>query len=423
MTDRWGVIADDVTGACDVAAELRELGLDVAVVLGVPQPADIPRGVDAVVVGLGARTAPRERAVAESLAAAAALREAGAGRWYQKYCSTFDSTDEGMIGPVAEALVDAGGHRASVGTPATPHADRTVYRGHLFVGDRLLSESPLAHHPLTPMTDPDLVRVLSRQTTRPVALLDRRALGEGADAVAGRLAHASGHVIADALDDADLDVLADAIETAGDRVLPGGGAGLITALARRIRPSGDGAVEREHPEAGGDLVIAGSASARTREQLAAAGGPTVEIGALDADARPDDVVATALDGIRADLAAGRVPVVSAGHDEVAIAFAQGRLGVARAAAAVEAVLAEIARRSVAELGVRRLLVAGGETSGAVTRALGVRSLRLTRRVDPGVAWATGRASAVAGEPVVGVLLKSGNFGGVDLFTRAWEVAP
>ncbi|GMA91036.1 hypothetical protein GCM10025869_15650 [Homoserinibacter gongjuensis] len=134
-------------------------------------------------------------------------------------------------------------------------------------------------------------------------------------------------------------------------------------------------------------------------------------------------VAETLDGIRADLAAGRLPIVSAGHDAEAIAAAQTALGVGAAADAVEAVLAEVALAAVAELGVRGLLVAGGETSGAVTRALGVRALRLTRRVDPGVAWASGRATAVAGEPVLGVLLKSGNFGGVDLLTRAWEEAP
>lgn len=422
MTDRWGVIADDVTGACDVAAELRELGLEVAVVLGVPDAADIPRDVDAVVVGLGTRTAPREVAVADSLAAAAALREAGAGRWYQKYCSTFDSTDEGMIGPVADALVDAGGYRASAGTPATPHSDRTVYRGHLFVGDRLLSESPLAHHPLTPMTDSDLVRVLGRQTPRPVTLVDRRALDEGADAVAARLADARGHVLADALDDGDLDVLAAAIERPGLDVLPGGGAGLITALGRRIRAAHAGATP-ETPDAGARLVLAGSASARTREQLAAAGGPTVVVDAVRAAGDRAGAIAETLDGIRTDLAAGRLPIVSAGHDAEAIAAAQTALGVGAAADAVEAVLAEVARAAVAELGVRGLLVAGGETSGAVTRALGLRALRLTRRVDPGVAWASGRATAVAGEPVLGVLLKSGNFGGVDLLTRAWEEAP
>jgi uncharacterized protein YgbK (DUF1537 family) len=290
------------------------------------------------------------------------------------------------------------------------------------VGDRLLSESPLAHHPLTPMTDPDLVRVLGRQTPRPVSLVDRRALGEGADAVAVRLAAAGGHVLADALDDADLDVLAAAIDRPGVEVLPGGGAGLITALGRRMRPAHAGATP-ELPDAGARLVLAGSASARTREQLAAAGGPTVTVDAVRAAADRAGAVAEALAGICADLESGRLPIVSAGHEPEAIAAAQHRLGVAVAADAVEAVLAEVARAAVAELDVRRVLVAGGETSGAVTRALGLHALRLTRRVDPGVAWATGRAAAIAGQPVLGVLLKSGNFGGVELFTRAWEVAP
>jgi uncharacterized protein YgbK (DUF1537 family) len=427
VTERWGVIADDVTGACDVAAELRQLGLDVAVMLGVPDPAEVPTDVDVVVVGLGTRAAPRERAVADSLAAAQALRAAGAGRWYQKYCSTFDSTDEGMIGPVAEALADAGGYTRSVGTPATPHADRTVYRGHLFVGDRLLSESPLATHPLTPMTDSDLVRVLGRQTSRPVALLELATLHRGPDAVRAAIASApAGHLIADALGDDDLDILAAALDDEdAASILPGGGAGLITALGRRLAARATGR-EPTPPEPVGDgpsLVLAGSASAQTRAQLEAAGGATVAVDAMRASSSPDREVRQALAAIRADLANRRLPIVSAGHDQDAVAAAQRTLGIARAAEVVERVLAGIAVAAVAELGVRRLLVAGGESSGAVTRALGLASLRLTRRVDPGVAWATGRATAMQDTPVLAVLLKSGNFGGVDLFARAWAEAP
>jgi uncharacterized protein YgbK (DUF1537 family) len=427
VTERWGVIADDVTGACDVAAELRELGLDVAVMLGVPDPADVPDDVDVVVVGLGTRTAPRDRAIAESLAAAEALRAAGAGRWYQKYCSTFDSTDEGMIGPVAEALTDAGGYARSVGTPATPHADRTVYRGHLFVGDRLLSESPLATHPLTPMTDSDLLRVLGRQTTRPVALLGLATVHRGPDAVRAAIASApAGHLIADALGDDDLDILAAALDDEdAAAVLPGGGAGLITALGRRLaaRRTDREPTPPDTVDDGPALVLAGSASAQSRAQLGHAGGPTVVIDAVRADASPDREVQQAVAAIRADLADGRLPIVSAGHDQDAVATAQRALGIARAAEVVEQVLAGVGVAAVAELGVRRLLVAGGESSGAVTRALGLKSLRLTRRVDPGVAWATGRATAIPGAPVLAVLLKSGNFGAVDLFERAWEEAP
>lgn len=410
---RWGVIADDVTGACDVAAELRELGLEVAVLLGVPDAADVPADVDVAVVGLRTRTAPRDSAVADSIAAARALTDSGALRLYQKYCSTFDSTDDGMIGPVADALVAETAALGSLGTPATPHADRTVYLGHLFVGDRLLSESPLAHHPLTPMTDPDVVRVLGRQTPEPVRLVDLTALH------AGRLPAAvgPGHVLVDALDDADLDLIAAAVD--GLPVLPGGGAGLMTAIGRRLARGARPAASTEMPDGPG-LVIVGSASAQTRAQLDRVGGPTVVVDALRAARHPAAAVASAVAAVRADLAEGRMPVVSAAHDATAIAAAQAELGVAAAAAAVEAALSGIARDAVAQLGVRRMLVAGGETSGAVTRELGIRSLRLTRRVDPGVAWAVGAATAVPGAPALGILLKSGNFGSADLFARAWR---
>jgi 3-dehydrotetronate 4-kinase len=422
-TGRWGVIADDVTGACDVAAELRAEGLEIAVVLGVPTEVDLPRDVDVVVVGLGTRTAPRERAVADSLATAEALAAAGYDRWYQKYCSTFDSTDEGMIGPVADALVVAAELDGSAGTPATPHADRTVYRGHLFVGDRLLSESSLAHHPLTPMTDPDLVRVLSRQTDHPVGSIDLRTVHAGPAAVAAELVAAPPHVLLDALDDDDLDVLAAALdpeEGDGPRRLAGGGAGLMTALGRRLRRGATSSGFAEAVPPGPGIVLVGSASDRTREQLDAVGGPTATISAeaavADAAAEADRV----LEAVAQQLGSGRLPVVSASHDRQAIAAAQTRFGTEVAATAVEDVLARVALGAVERLGVRRLLVAGGESSGAVTRGLGLRSLRLAERVDPGVAWGVGRSSA---DIPLAVLLKSGNFGGVDLFTRAWESAP
>lgn len=421
---RWGVIADDVTGACDVAAELRAAGLEVAIALGVPDAAALPADVDVVVVGLGTRTAPRETAVADSLAAARALAAAGHGRWYQKYCSTFDSTDEGMIGPVGEALAAAAGLDGTAGTPATPHADRTVYRGHLFVGDRLLSESSLASHPLTPMTDPDLVRVLARQTTLPVGSIPLRTVHAGPAAVAAELAAAPPHAILDALDDADLDVLAAALDPddgAAPRRLPAGGAGLMTALGRR-RVGAARAASRPVDRVGDGtgMTLVGSASDRTADQLAAAGGATATIAAADAVEDAAGAADRVLELVAAQLAAGTRPIVSASHDRAAIAAAQAEFGAGVAAAAVEDVLARVARGAVGRLGVRRLLVAGGETSGAVTRGLGVRALRLTERVDPGVAWAVGATGD--GIPLA-VLLKSGNFGGVDLFDRAWDSAP
>jgi uncharacterized protein YgbK (DUF1537 family) len=420
---RWGVLADDVTGACDVAAELRAVGLEVAVVLGVPDVEHLPRDVDVIVVGLGTRTAPRERAVAETLTAARALAAAGHGRWYQKYCSTFDSTDDGMIGPVADALLAEAALDGSAGTPATPHADRTVYRGHLFVGDRLLSESSLASHPLTPMTDSDLVRVLSRQTEHPVGSIPLRTVHAGPAAVAAELAAAPRHVLLDALDDADLDVLAAALDPddgPAPHRLAGGGAGLMTALGRRIPRAARAAVDGPAVSEGPGIVLVGSASDRTRAQLDAVGGPTTTIDAHAAVADPAAEAERVLDVVAGLLADGRRPVVSASHDRAAIAQAQAAHGTEVAAVAVEDVLARVARHAVERLGVRRLLVAGGESSGAVARGLGLRALRLTERVDPGVAWAVGVTDS--GTPVA-VLLKSGNFGGVDLFERAWGCAP
>lgn len=422
--ERIGVIADDVTGACDVAAELRELGLIVDVLLGVPAEEDLPDDGGAVVIGLRTRTAPREVAVGDSLAAAEWLRRRGITRWYQKYCSTFDSTPEGMIGPVAEALMAAGGFATSVGTPCTPHADRTVYRGHLFVGDRLVSESSLAHHPLTPMTDPDLVRVLGRQTTLPVGLVRHRDVRAGPSALAASIRTASApHLLVDALDDGDLDSIAIAVEAQGP-CLVGGGAGLITALARRAANGGGTSDPVEAREGGRRLIVVGSASERTRAQVAR-GGPvtaTVDAVAAAADGGAEVVRALALLDDFWMRHPDRPAVVSASHDLEALRLAQQRLGAERAGAVVEDALAAIALGCVERLGARHLLIAGGETSGAVTRALGIERLRLTRRVDAGVAWGIGAAGAVAGGPRLHVLLKSGNFGGEDLFVRAWEAA-
>lgn len=426
-TARIGVIADDVTGACDVAAELVHDGHAVDLILDVPAPDDDPsagEGGEAsfVVIGLRTRTAPRARAVGDTLAAAGWLRSRGITRWYQKYCSTFDSTDEGMIGPVAEALMDAAGRTWSVGTPCTPHADRTVYRGHVFVGGRLLSESPLAHHPLTPMTDPDLVRVLARQSSRAVGLVDHRTVSAGSAAVVRAIRGSrSPHILLDALDDEDLDVLAEAVDELGDACAVGGGAGLVTALGRRM-PRAPRASSSAFPDiAGPGLIVVGSASSRTREQIAFAGGitATVDVRAAAADPAAEVARCAGLVAAHAERHPGRPALISASHDPSALRAAQDALGVGAAAALAEELLAGITCAAVATVGVRRLLVAGGETSGAVARALGIARLRLTRRVDPGVAWSRGVARTLPGTPELDVLLKSGNFGGADLFVRAW----
>lgn len=416
MSLELAVIADDITGACDVAAGISALGLAVEVRLGVPDAADRPEDADCVVVALKSRTAPVDEATADSVASARVLRGWGAERLYQKYCSTFDSTDEGNIGPVADALLTLLPDGAiSAGTPASPELDRTVYRGHLFVGDRLLSESSLAQHPLTPMRDPDLVRVLGRQSPHPVAAVALETAHAGASAVAERLAElrAEGvrHVLFDAVEERDLEAISAALERAGETLM-GGGSGLAVAIARRFpRP---GRVESSASPEGRGLILSGSGSERTREQVAAHRGPRfdLEVESLVADA--DAVIADA--GAFIDAVDG-IPMVSATADPEAVRKAQDRWGRGRAATLIEEALARIAVDAVERRRVRRILVAGGETSGAVAAAVGALSLRVRRAVAPGVAWTI--ATDPAGR-TLDLCFKSGNFGGEDLFAEAWE---
>jgi uncharacterized protein YgbK (DUF1537 family) len=408
----FGAVADDVTGAVDLAGEMAAAGSRAVVVFGVPDASTELPDVDAVVVALKSRTAPASRAVSESLASARWLLDHGVRTLYQKYCSTFDSTDEGNIGPVAEALLGlrpAGS--ASVGTPATPHSRRTQYQGTLFVGDRLLSESSLATHPLTPMTDPDLVRVLGRQSTAPVGLVHHEVVRSGTAAITAEtqrlVTGGARHVLVDAIDETDLDAIAAAIDPA--TALLGGGAGLATAIARVHGGGSPGEPPTVAP--GGALIVSGSGSERTREQVAAYPGPVVTIDPLD------------LDGVHARvreaMKRGTVLVsATASPDEVR--RVQAELGVVASAQLIESTLAELVRTAVDEWGVTGVIVAGGETSGAVVEALGVRMLHLGERVAPGVTWSV---ATTPGRPPIALLLKSGNFGGEDLFTTAWESAP
>ncbi|BDZ45691.1 3-oxo-tetronate kinase [Naasia aerilata] len=421
---RLGVIADDVTGACDVAGGVAAAGVRTSVYLGVPGADATDDAADeCLVVALKTRTVPAEQAVAESAEAARWLRAHGATRLYQKYCSTFDSTDRGNIGPVADALAPVDG--ISVGTPATPAAGRTQYLGHLFVGDRLLSESSMRDHPLTPMRDSDLVAVLSRQTSSRVELVPLPTVRSGATELAAELDRRAGagarHLLVDAIADSDLDALAAALDRVQTPLVLGGGAGIALALARRTG-HGSGVAAEAVPPGGPRLILSGSASLRTREQVAAFDGPVVAVDPLAIDR---EGTAPVLAAVRAALSAsGDTPVlVSATVGPERVRDAQQRLGAERAAGLLESALASAGLLGVAELGVRRLIVAGGETSGAAVAALGLRRLAVGRLAAPGVPWTTGAAAAVGGSPTVALLLKSGNFGEPDLFTRAWESAP
>jgi uncharacterized protein YgbK (DUF1537 family) len=411
-----GVIADDFTGATDVASMLVREGMRTVQVIGVPE-GDAPQGADAVVVALKSRTIPATEAVAQSLAALQWLKAAGARQIYFKYCSTFDSTPAGNIGPVAEALMDALGASMAVACPAFPENGRTVFRGHLFVGDQLLSDSGMRDHPLTPMTDANLVRVLQAQSRGRVGLLRYDTVAGGAEVTRAALqALASDGVrlaVADAITNDNLRVLGEAVADA-PLVTAGSGValGLPAAYAARgwLQRDAQAAVL---PAVGGTAaVLSGSCSVATNAQVQHwldGGRPGFRIDPR-ALAAGQPVVEDALAFARGRLAQGPV-LVYATAEAAAVKAVQAELGVERAGHLVELALAAVARALV-DGGVRRLVVAGGETSGAVVQALGVSALRIGAPIDPGVPW-----TAALNRPLL-LALKSGNFGSVDFFAKA-----
>lgn len=415
-----GVIADDFTGATDVASMLVRAGMRTVQVLGVP--AEGLPDADAVVVALKTRTVPAAEAVAQSLQALAALRQAGARQIYFKYCSTFDSTAEGNIGPVTDALMLALGADFTIACPAFPENGRTVFRGHLFVGDQLLSDSGMRYHPLTPMTDANLVKVLQPQTLQAVGLLRYDGLQKDAAAAVAQLrAEGVRIAVADALNNQDLLTLAEVcaelpLITAGSGVA----LGLPPAYQRRgwFQPSEMAAqlATLQGPVA----VVSGSCSEATNAQVTRwiADGRT----AIALDPLALHTGAQTVEGLLAEAlpALAKGPVLlyaTAAPDRVKTV--QAALGVEAAGALVELTLATLAQGLI-EAGVRRLVVAGGETSGAVVQALAVQRLRIGAPICPGVPW-TQAVLPGSGESLL-LALKSGNFGGIDFFAEALHQA-
>jgi 3-dehydrotetronate 4-kinase len=410
MTRPVGFIADDITGATDLASALAARGLDTRLAFGAAAVPD--DGGDAVVVALKIRSVPASEARAAATEAAAALRAVGAEQLFSKYCSTFDSTPDGNIGPIADALIAVTGAHRVVHCPSYPANGRTVYRGHLFVGGDLLGESPMRDHPLNPMRDSLLTRVLAAQTDHEVALVTLDAVDRGVGAVVARLAEiacgASGphHVIADAIRDDDLETIATA--AAGDRLAAGGAAfGAAFAVAAREHTSHPAGTAREPQPAvpaGPAAILAGSLSRATRDQVRAFDGPTLTLATGDL-VDGDAAVRLSVEFADRCLAGGPVLITTehgaAGAPDVSerIEKAMGRIGF------------ELER-----LGVRRLIVAGGETSGAVAESLALRSARVGPTISVGVPW------LVAEDRGLAVAFKSGNFGGPSFFRDALAVA-
>ncbi|MBN9245520.1 MAG: four-carbon acid sugar kinase family protein [Mesorhizobium sp.] len=412
-----GVIADDFTGASDIANTLARGprgrdGLQTMQFLGIPRET-AAGDVEAGVVSLKTRSIPALEAVEQSLNALEWLKAQGCRQIVFKYCSTFDSTPQGNIGPVAEALADALGVKGVLACPAFPATGRTVHQGHLFVHGRLLSESGMQNHPLTPMTDPDIRRWLARQVSGPVGLVPTAVVRSGAEAVRAALADAAGRgetlVIADASTDDDLLALGRACNGAA---LVTGGSGIALGLAANFLDSGEaaGVTGGFRGVDGPEAILAGSCSGATRRQ--------VELHAQRHPALAVDVgdVMSGRTGA-ADLAAfvtqheGRSPLVYSSSDPETVERVQQRHDRERVSENLESLFAGLACALV-EGGLRRLVVAGGETSGAVVTALGLDALAIGPEIDPGVPVLTNREGTLA------LALKSGNFGSPDFFEKA-----
>lgn len=416
-----GCIADDFTGATDLANNLVRSGMRVVQTIGVP-PADLRVDADAVVVALKSRTIEPGAAVVQSLAALHWLRAAGAQQHYFKVCSTFDSTSRGNIGPVGEALAQALGAEFAAVCPAFPENKRTVFKGHLFVGDVLLSESSMRHHPLTPMTDPNLVSVLQQQCEGRVGLVEHGVVRRGADAVRARLddlrRDGFRFGIVDAISSDDLMTMGRAFAEL-PLLIAGSGVAIGLAQNHGITPS-EGAA-RLPAAIGLRAIVSGSCSAASYAQVAdflRRGGSGYAIDPLHI-AAGDDVVAAALAWADAELGLDEPILFYATAEPGAVKAVQRQLGTGRAGEMVEQTLSAIARGLV-QRGVRQLLVAGGETSGACVQALEVARMRIGSQIDPGVPWCHAQ-SPVAEDEGVHIALKSGNFGSTDFFTKAFEV--
>ncbi len=423
-----GCIADDFTGASDLAGMLVRAGIRTVQVIGVPEDVStLAVDADAIVVALKSRTTPAALAIKDSLAALHWLQQAGCQQFLFKYCSTFDSTEHGNIGPVLDALMTALKTDFTIACPAFPENKRTIFNGYLFVGDVLLNESGMQHHPLTPMTDANLVRVLQRQTSRKVGLISHATVAAGAAAITADIARLQQQGVAmaivDAISNADLLEIGAACASLP---LISGGSGIALGLPQNFQPQGHlstgPAADNLPPVGGMQAILSGSCSTATQAQVAhwiAAQRPAFALDPLRL-AAGDDLVEAAITWALPKIEDGPVLIyATAAADQVA--RVQAALGAENAGALVEQALAAIASALVAH-GVAQLLVAGGETSGAVVSSLGIKALRIGPQIDPGVPWTTSLDLALGHDTrPIALALKSGNFGSVDFFSKAWHV--
>ncbi len=413
-----GCIADDFTGGTDLANNLVKSGFRTVQTIGIPKSVAQLKNIDAVVVALKTRTCPVEQAVRESKDALHWLESIGCQQFYFKYCSTFDSTPRGNIGPVTEFLLRELGASFTIACPAFPDNGRTVYRGHLFVHDQLLNESGMQHHPLTPMTDPNIVRVLAAQTTLPVDLIRLDLVRQGEKAVSQAFEKRQGQpeavAVTDATSNEDLVVLAGA---AKNLELITGGSGLALGLGKNFGLQAGRAAQSISPS-GRKAILAGSCSRMTLKQIEVAKKlyPHFRVSPEELAAQFEITLEKVLNWAKQHRSDPDPLLVYTSGSPDEIESNQKILGADRAGDLCERFLATVAGNFV-EDEILQLIVAGGETSGAVVTKLGLNFLRIGPEIDPGVPWTL----ASDGSREIALALKSGNFGSEEFFVNAWRL--
>ncbi|MGE6468715.1 3-oxo-tetronate kinase [Serratia proteamaculans] len=416
-----GVIADDFTGATDIASFLVENGLSTVQLNGVPQE-ELPLEAQAVVISLKSRSCPAAQAVEQSLQALAWLQRQGCRQFYFKYCSTFDSTAQGNIGPVTDALLDALGESQTVISPALPVNGRTVYQGYLFVLDQLLSESGMRHHPVTPMTDSNLLRLMEAQAQGRCGLVTAAEMDRGAITVTEKLRQLAQqgirYAVLDTLNEQHLLTQGEALK---NMKLVTGGSGLAIGLARQwaqpgqVSPQAAGAPQGEKA-----VVLSGSCSIMTNQQVARyrqqAAARAIDVARCLNDDDRAAYVTELTDWVQQQANGPLAPLLYATAEPETLQQVQQQYGMAAASQAVESLFAGVVEQ-LRQQGFNRFIVAGGETSGVVTQALGIGGFHIGPCISPGVPWVR------AIEQPVSLALKSGNFGDENFFARAQTEFP
>jgi len=415
-----GCIADDFTGATDLASFLVASGMRTVQLMGLPTgPVDLSEA-DAVVVAMKTRTQATQEAVSDSLKVLEWLKQYQCEQYYFKYCSTFDSTSEGNIGPVTDALLDSLNSKFTIACPSLPVNGRSVYNGYLFVNGVLLNESGMQHHPLTPMTDANLVRVLESQTKHPVGLVNFDTLSQGVDATRDAFyelqQQGKRYAIMDTL---DYDNLVTIGHASRDLALLTGGSGLAIGLADNFEAKGLLTKSTDSGElskvSGDTIVLSGSCSVATREQVAiySENHGSIKIDPIKVS-QGEQTASDIIDWFKSNRAQGPLLIYATDSPE-AIKKVQAELGVEKAGLLVEALMADIVAK-LAILGVTKFIVAGGETSGSVVQALNVSALKIGKSIAPGVPM----TQTLDENPKL-LALKSGNFGDKNFFQKAVEM--